>query len=320
MLFLNYALVSRAQTSLTLREAYKNSFLIGVAVKQSKFSGEDQRGIPIIQAQFHSITAENVLKWESVHPAPGHYDFAAADRFVEFGEQNGMFIIGHTLVWHSQTPRGVFQDAQGGSVDRDTLLNRMSNHIHTVVGRYKGRIKGWDVVNEALNDDGSLRQSPWLKIIGEDFIAGAFEYAHEADPQAQLHYNDYSLENPAKRKGAMALIRRLQARGVHLAAIGSQDHVKLASPTMAEVDATLAAFGKLGVKVMITELDVDVNPAAQENNSADVALNFQTGRARRAIRTDCRPQFNRRSRIAMPISSACFSNIGMSFRASRFRA
>ena len=114
-----------------------------------------------------------------------------------------MFIVGHALVWHNQTPKWVFEDEKGNPASREVLLERMREHIFTVVGRYKGRIKGWDVVNEAVNDDGTMRQSPWLKIIGEDFIAKAFEYAHEADPNAELYYNDYSLEFPAKREGAI---------------------------------------------------------------------------------------------------------------------
>jgi len=154
----------------TLKEAFKGQFLIGAAVNQRQFTGQDARGAAIVKAQFNSITPENVLKWEAVHPRPNEFNFEPADRYVEFGEKNGMTVIGHTLVWHSQTPRWVFQDAEGKDLDREALLARMSNHIHTVVGRYKGRIKGWDVVNEALNDNGSMRQTRWLKIIGDDYI------------------------------------------------------------------------------------------------------------------------------------------------------
>lgn len=259
----------------TLKEAYKNDFFIGAAINRAQIFEEDQRGTPIIKAQFNSITPENVLKWESVHPQPDKYDFEAPDRYVEFGEKNHMYIIGHCLVWHSQTPRWVFQNADGTPVDRDTLLNRMSNHIHTVVGRYKGRIKGWDVVNEALNDNGTMRQSPWFKIIGEDYIEKAFEFAHNADPDAALHYNDYSLELESKRKAVIALVRKLQAKGVHLTAVGSQDHVRLVAPSAEQVDATITDLGKLGVKVMITELDVDVNAATQGLATADVASGIQ---------------------------------------------
>jgi endo-1,4-beta-xylanase len=254
----------------TLKDTYKNDFKIGVAINQKQFTEEDTNGAAIIKTQFNSISPENVLKWESIQPRPGAdgYNFEPGDRYVEFGEKNGMYIIGHTLVWHSQTPKWVFQGEGTNDCDRDTLLKRMHDHIQTVVGRYKGRIKCWDVVNEALQDNGELRKSPWLKIIGEDYIAKAFEYAHEADPDAVLRYNDYSLENEAKRKGAVALIKKLQAQGIPVTSVGLQDHVKMDWPTMEQEDATISDFAKLGVKVMITELDVDL---LSRNRSADVA-------------------------------------------------
>ena len=257
----------------TLKDAFKGDFLIGAAINRSQFCETDQRGVPIIKAQFNSISPENILKWESVHPRPGQYDFTGADRYVEFGESNKMYIIGHTLVWHSQTPRWVFQDENGKPLSRDALLARLRDHILTVVGRYKGRVQGWDVVNEALDEDGTLRDSPWHRIIGDDYIEKAFEFAHEADPQAKLHYNDYSLENKAKREGAIALIKKLQAKGIPVNCVGLQDHVKLDWPTPVQLDETISAFAKLGVKVMITELDVDVVPKTQRNRTADVALN-----------------------------------------------
>lgn len=135
-----------------------------------------------------------------------------------------MFVVGHALVWHQQTPRSVFEDASGAPVRRDTLLARLRDHIHTVVGRYRGRVKGWVVVNEAVDEDGTLRASPWRTIIGDDYVERAFEFAHEADPAAELHYNDYSVENAPKRNGVIALIRKLQAAGVPVAAVGLQGH------------------------------------------------------------------------------------------------
>src|SRR5437868_1751579 len=161
-----------------LRSAFRGVFLVGAALNAAQFSGQDTLGAAIVKAQFNSITPENALKWASVHPRPGTYDFAAGDRYVEFGERNSMFVVGHNLVWHNQTPRWVFQDSGGTPVSRDTLLARLRDHIHTVVGRYRGRIKGWDVVNEALEDDGTLRRTPWLTILGEDYLATAFRFAH----------------------------------------------------------------------------------------------------------------------------------------------
>jgi endo-1,4-beta-xylanase len=256
-----------------LKQVYKNDFLLGVAVNEEQFSGEDRRGDFIIKSQFNSISPENALKWASVHPEPGVYDFTNADRYVAFGESNHMVIIGHTLVWHNQTPLWVFRDTNDNFVTREVLLERMRDHIQTVVGRYKGRIKSWDVVNEALAEDGKLRRSNWEKIIGDDYIEKAFQYAHEADPNAELYYNDFSLENEPKRQGAIALIKRLKAGGIPITAIGLQGHIKMAWPTVEEEDATISDFAKLGVKVMITELDVDVVRATQGNRTADIDAN-----------------------------------------------
>ena len=252
----------------TLKDVFKNDFMIGAALNSNQIFEKDARGAEIVRTHFNSITPENILKWALVHPQPGKYDFAASDRFVEFGEKNNMFIVGHTLVWHNQTPRWVFED-----VDRETLLSRMREHIFTVVGRYKGKIKGWDVVNEALNQDGTMRQSPWFKIIGEDYLVKAFQFAHEADPSAELYYNDYDLELPAKRAGAVKLIKNLLAAGVTVSGVGLQNHNLMDWPSPADEDATIAAFSALRLKVHITELDVDVLPRTTKPG-ADYAVDI----------------------------------------------
>jgi endo-1,4-beta-xylanase len=259
----------------SLKEMFKGAFVVGTALAPQQFFNEDTATVALIKSQFNSITPENVLKWEKVHPLPREYDFGPSDAYVRFGEQNGMFIVGHTLVWHSQTPRWVFEDSTGKPLTRDALLARMKDHIETVVGHYKGRIKGWDVVNEALEEDGTMRQSPWFRIIGYDFVVKAFEYAHAADPSAELYYNDYNLATPAKRDGAVALVNRIRAAGIPVTAIGSQDHHKLDWPSAALVDSMFQVFRAAGVHVAISELDVDVLPRATRNNTADVALRAQ---------------------------------------------
>lgn len=258
----------------TLKDAYKGDFLIGAAINSAQIYERDAAGDALLEKQFNAISPENVLKWGVVHPQPDHYDFDAADHYVALGEKYHMSILGHNLVWHSQTPRWVFQDADGKPLTRDALLKRMHDHIQTVVGRYKGRIQSWDVVNEALNDDGTLRQSQWFKIIGPDYIAKAFEYAHEADPAAELNYNDYSLENEPKRNGAIKLVQQLKADGVPISAVGLQGHDKMDWPTVEQEDATIEAFAKLGLKVKISELDIDVLPSASQNHGADVSQNY----------------------------------------------
>lgn len=260
----------RAPATVSLKDVFKGDFVVGAAINAGQITGQDRRGDAIVEAQFNSISPENALKWERVHPLLGEYDFRLADRYVEFGREHGMFIVGHNLVWHSQVPAWVFRDSKGDLLSRDALLARMRDHISTVVGRYKGKIQSWDVVNEALNEDGTMRQSMWEKIIGDDYVAKAFEYAHQADPRAQLTYNDYDLENPAKRKGAIALIEKLQAEGVPITSVGLQNHDNLTTPTAEQEDATISAFGALGLKVAISELDIDVLPAAGRQDTADV--------------------------------------------------
>ena len=269
--FLLHLPVTQIQAQPALRDVFEGSFLIGAALNEAQISGGDEAGAALVRWHFDTITPENVLKWGPVHPEPDRYDFDAADRFVAFGSENDLFIVGHTLVWHAQTPRWVFQDDAGNPIGRDALIARMRDHIHTVVGRYKGRIHGWDVVNEALNEDGSLRETPWLNIIGEEYLALAFQFAHEADPDAELYYNDYSLENAPKRNGAVRLVRHLLDQGVPVHGIGTQGHFKMDWPTPEQQDSTIRAFGELGVQVMITELDIDVLPPAVQGQGADVS-------------------------------------------------
>lgn len=244
----------------TLSKAFEGHFLIGTAINRYQVSGADPQALPFIAKQFNSVTAENEMKWERIHPRPGVYNFGAADSIVAFAEQNGMKVIGHVLLWHSQTPRWVFQDSLGNQLTRDALLERLRDHIHTVVGHYKGHVLGWDVVNEAVDEDGSLRKTKWLEIIGEDYIEKAFIYANEADPDAELYYNDYNNEEPAKLAGVIPIIKNLQAKGIRIDGVGIQGHWHLDSPDMAIVDRSIGEYGALGMKVMITEMEINVLP------------------------------------------------------------
>jgi endo-1,4-beta-xylanase len=324
------------QSPATLKDAYKGHFHIGVAINRSIALNDSVRAdnvnrnreqvdkdIALVKEQFDQISPENDLKWAIIHPQAGAdgYDFGPADAYVNFGVSNHMYIVGHTLVWHGQTPSWVFQgthlpsgmtnppllppavanapgtngfgrrrpgrgfgggfggfNMNGPHASREELLQRMHDHIFTVVGRYKGIIKVWDVVNEALADGGTniLRTSPWEQIIGPDFIAKAFEYAHEADPHAILRYNDYSLENPAKRKKLITLIKSLQEQHVPVMAIGSQTHVSVTSPSFQEEDQVLTDLETLGLPIHITEFDVNSAQGGQRNTSGDVAANAAT--------------------------------------------
>ncbi len=255
----------------SLKGAAPKGLLIGAALNRAQSDGRDPVALALVRRHFDTISPENVLKWAPVHPAPDRYDFAPADRYVDFGHERGLVVIGHVLVWHQQTPAWVFAGSAGKPVDRATLLARMKAHIQTVVGRYRGRIAGWDVVNEALEEDGSLRKTPWLEAIGEDYVAQAFAFAHEADPQAELYYNDYNLWKPAKREAALRLVTQLRKAGLRVDGIGEQGHWGIDDPPLAAIDETLAALHANGLKTSVTELDIDVLPRDPEMWGADLS-------------------------------------------------
>jgi endo-1,4-beta-xylanase len=298
----------------TLKEAYQDHFLVGVAINRTIPTGtavkadnvdrtlaEVRADTATVLAQFNQIAPENDLKWQLIHPREGAdgYDFAPADAFVNFGVSNNLYVIGHTLVWHGQTPTWVFAGTNpppnlagadapgrpragrggytGPRASREELLARMREHIHTVVGRYKGKIKAWDVVNEAIADGGTnvLRNTLWLEIIGPDYIAKAFQFAHEADPDAILRYNDYGLENTSKRRKLITLIKSLQEQGVPIHAIGSQAHVNVAT-TFQTMDQALAEMATLGLPIHITELDVNSAVGGQRSTAAEIGDNAAT--------------------------------------------
>lgn len=263
------------ETPSSLKEAAAGDFHIGAALNYDQVYGRDEASVALIKEEFNTITPENMLKMGPVHPGQHVYNWEPADKFVAFGEENDMFVVGHTLVWHSQAPDWIYVDGNGNTVSKDTLLQRMEDHIATVAGRYKGKIDGWDVVNEALEDDGSLRQTKWLEIIGEEYLQKAFEYAKAADPEAELYYNDYSLWKPSKRDGAVQLVKNLQAKGIQVDGVGMQGHYGIDYPTLEDIEASIEAFADLGVKVMITELDVDLLPNPSKRQGADIAMTFE---------------------------------------------
>jgi endo-1,4-beta-xylanase len=243
-----------------LKDVFKDDFHIGVALSLDQISGNEPEAISLMEKHFDSITPENMLKWEEVHPEPNTYRFEAADRYVALGEKYKKHIIGHTLVWFQQTPDWVFHDVSGKPIGREALLERMRDHIFTVMGRYRGRIHAWDVVNEAIATDGQLRKCKWLDILGEDYIGSAFEFARQADPDALLYYNDYDLEMRSKREGVVRLIRDLQKKGIRVDGVGMQGHWFLDFPSLDEIETSIVALSELGIKVMVTELDVGVLP------------------------------------------------------------
>ena len=264
---------SRGQRS-QLKDLFEDKFLMGVAINRSQVHQKKESEHMLITSQFNSITAENDMKWMHIHPQKDEYNFEHADKFVALAEANRMFAVGHALVWHSQLAPWVFKTDDGGMIDSIELMSRMKDHIYTIVGRYKGRIKGWDVVNEALAEDGSLRKSPFLTIGGERYIEKAFQWAHEADPEAELYYNDYNLVNRRKRDGAIRIIKNLQEKGIKIDGVGIQAHWGLTYPSLEEIETAIQMYADLGVDVMFTEMDVSVLPRPSSTTTADVSARF----------------------------------------------
>ncbi|GEM04588.1 beta-xylanase [Halolactibacillus miurensis] len=240
----------------TLKDYFRSDFLIGAAINEETIKADQA----LLKQEFNSITAENEMKFEEIHPEPGQYNFDVSDAFLSFAKAHDMGLRGHTLVWHNQTPDWFFQDDEGNDVTREVLLERMKDHIDTVVGRYKGEIYAWDVVNEAISDEAGvfLRPSKWLSIIGEDFIDYAFQYAHAADPDALLFYNDYNESNPEKREKIYALISGMKARGVPIHGMGMQAHWNLYDPNLDDIEQAILRYSECDVLIHVTEMDVSM--------------------------------------------------------------
>jgi endo-1,4-beta-xylanase len=247
-------------TTKGLKDFYKNYFTTGVAVSPQALKGPEAT---LILKHFGSLTCENVMKMGPIHPEENRYNWAPADEVVAFAQANKMKMRGHTLCWHNQTPDWLFKDGAGNKVSKEVLLKRLQTHITDVVSRYKGKIYAWDVVNEVIDDDSTkfMRSSPWYDICGEEFIAKAFEYAHAADPNALLFYNDYDTENPVKREKILRMVKKLLDARVPIHGVGLQGHWSLLVPTEKELRNSIEKFSALGLQVQVTELDVSVYPS-----------------------------------------------------------
>jgi len=263
-----FGLITLAVSNLTaqksdhsLKQAFQNKFYIGTAMNLEQIHGKDKKSEDIIKKQFSSVVAENCMKSMYLQPKEGQFFFDDADQFVDFGEKNKMFIIGHTLIWHSQAPDWFFIDKNGKNVSPEVLKQRMKDHITTVVSRYKGRVKGWDVVNEAIMEDGTYRKSKFYKILGEEFLPLAFQYAQEADPNAELYYNDYNEWHPGKVKAVTDLVKQLKSKGIRIDGVGMQAHIGLETPSIDEYEKAITAYVESGVKVNITELEISALPS-----------------------------------------------------------
>ncbi|MFT3826934.1 MAG: endo-1,4-beta-xylanase [Chitinophagaceae bacterium] len=243
-----------------LKDYYRDYFAVGVAVSPRALKMPDEAAL--ITQQFNSVTPENAMKMGPIHPEENRYYWRDADSIVAFAQAHGMRVRGHALCWHEQTPKWLFTDSAGKQVSKEVLLQRLKDHITTVVNRYKGKIYAWDVVNEAIADDSTqfLRNSTWYQVCGEEFIAKAFEYAHAADPNAVLFYNDYNTERPEKTARVYKLLKKLKEAGVPINGVGLQAHWSIYEPDETTLRNTIRQFASLGLQVQITELDVSIYP------------------------------------------------------------
>jgi Beta-1,4-xylanase len=258
---------TNAQKPTSLKDAFKDDFLIGTAMSDFQAAGRDEKALELIKQHFNSITPENLMKAERLMTGWKQYDFSLADKMVAFAQENNIKINGHTFIWHSQMPAFM-----RGIRNPDSVRAYFEDIIQTVGSRYDGKVDSWDVVNEALNEDGTLRQSTFLRALGEDYIVEAFRLAQKATPNSKLYYNDYNIEQPKKRAGAIAIIKKIQEAGVRIDGVGIQGHWHLGKVPFKDIEESIKEFSALGIKVMFTELDISVLPSPWDNTSAEVSL------------------------------------------------
>jgi endo-1,4-beta-xylanase len=260
-----------------LKEVFGDAFLIGAAMSTPFFSEsmppQYQAAKQLIPRHFNTITPANLLKWGPYNPEPGIYNTDASEAFIAYGKTQGMHMVGHTLFWHNQTPTWVFENKDGSPVSREVLLERMRERVRMLAARYGDSIQTWDVVNETFMEDGSLRNSPWTRILGDTFVEEAFRIAAEELPaHAELLYNDYNMFQEGKRRATLAMVADLRAKGIRIDGIGMQGHYTLDYPRIADIEASIVAFSKAGLPVHITELDIDVLPRDPSMFGAEVSM------------------------------------------------
>ena len=260
----------------SLKQVFNSKFKIGVALNKNQIRQRQQKENELIKIEFSSLTAENVMKWEEIHPKKDRYNFKTPDLLVSLSQDNNQDLIGHTLVWHNQIPRWVTREGNGSLLDKNSLFRNITDHISAVAGRYKGKIRGWDVVNEAILDDGSYRENDFYNISGEEYIFKSFEIANKIDPEAELYYNDFSMYKTEKCNAAVLLANKIRERGLRIDGIGLQAHWGLDYPSIDEIEKSILTIHEAGYRVHFTELDIDVLPNLWEIEGADLSDNFKS--------------------------------------------
>lgn len=258
-----------------LKDALEGKFFMGAALNENQILGKDTSSLKILETHFNSVVAENCMKSMNIQPKEGEFTFDLADKFIDYAQKNNLYTVGHCLIWHSQAPRWFFTDEEGNDVSREVMIERMRSHINTVVGRYKGKVDCWDVVNEAFEDDGSWRKTKFYQIIGEEYMELAFKFAHEADPDASLIYNDYSMFHKGRREAVIKLINDLNAKGIQIDGVGMQAHYGFDHPPLDDLEKSIVSFAEAGADVHITEMDITVLPNPSRNMGAEISNSYE---------------------------------------------
>ena len=281
------SLWSEVNEYIPLKNLYADHFLVGNilagGIDGNSLFRQDKEELALLIGEFNCLTAENSMKMQYVQPEEGVFNFKSSDALLHIADKAGMEVVGHALVWHHQVPHWIFKDSEGNPVSREVLIQRMKDHIFEVVGRYKGKIRYWDVVNEAVDlryENGQqvafYRESPWYTIIGEDYIELAYRFAHEADPDALLLYNDYSMTDLVKTQFVADMVSELKGKGIPIHGIGMQGHWHLEWPSSRNLRKALDILSAVNVKVSISELDLRVLPHPKETEmGADIRLNIE---------------------------------------------
>ena len=262
-------IVSEPSSKLSLGTHFKDLFYLGAAINENTILGLDPKSTTIVNSEYNTISPENSLKWMFIQPSPNKFNFKAADKYVEMGLKNNMYIVGHALVWHNQLA-DFMQNLENSAETRA----HVENHINTLVSRYKGKIDAWDVVNEAFEEDGSLRASVFYKNMGKNYIEEVFRKTEKVDPDVDLIYNDYNLYKPKKRAAVLEMVKKFKANGTQINGVGVQAHWDLKSPSIEEIEQIILDVHAAGVYVSFTELDISVLPNPWEMVGAEVTQNF----------------------------------------------
>ena len=250
-----------------LKDAYADAFKIGVAINPRNINGSQPKSEELILKHFNAVSPENCLKPEVVHPTPDTWNFSQADEYVKYAEDHGLWKLGHTLCWHNQTPDFYWYRPDGTPKSREELIETLREHIETVAGRYNGRIDAWDVVNEIIGEHGEYREKGWVKAFGGDgyeVVRNAFIFADRYAPQAELYYNDFNVWRKSHVDGIVTMVKRLKSEGIRIDGVGIQAHWGLNFPKTEYIEHAIDTLASCGVKVLITELDVDVLPLTRE--------------------------------------------------------